>query len=360
LWDFGSFVASARAAREGLNPYGIYPLTLHVSLPGFESWNPNLNPPISALLFRAFDVADPAVSFRVWFWVSVACHLATVFLVLRCQRPPEPWAVAAWCLGLAGFWDTLFLGQIYVPLALAAAAAWFLLNRGASAWAGILIGIVAALKPNFLVWPVLLFLAGHRRPALAAFTTVLAISAVPAIIFGPEIYRQWFELIASDRERAFFLTNASLAGLVARAGAPGVVGLLLSVGLLGALAIWALWRKPGVVQASAFALVAALLASPLGWIHYTLFLIPVVASRWREPAVLFAAIPLLVPVPFIIDLFTAPAWVHLTAGSLYGWALVILLGALIATEWRTSREPLSRGGAGRDGPASPHRVSTPV
>src|SRR3954468_2306604 len=66
LWDFGSFVASGQAAAEGLNPYGVYPLTLHVELPGFESWNPNLNPPISALLFRAFDLAEPHLTFHTW------------------------------------------------------------------------------------------------------------------------------------------------------------------------------------------------------------------------------------------------------------------------------------------------------
>ena len=66
LWDFGSFVASGRAAREGLNPYGVYPLTLRVELPGFEAWNPNLNPPISALLFQLFDLADPEVTFEIW------------------------------------------------------------------------------------------------------------------------------------------------------------------------------------------------------------------------------------------------------------------------------------------------------
>src|SRR3712207_4336944 len=78
LWDFGSFVASGRAASEGLNPYGVYPLTLHVQLPGFESWNPNLNPPISALLFQLFDVADPHVVIWVWRWISVAFYAATV------------------------------------------------------------------------------------------------------------------------------------------------------------------------------------------------------------------------------------------------------------------------------------------
>jgi hypothetical protein len=33
LWDFGSFVESGRAAKQGLNPFGIYPLTFHVVLP---------------------------------------------------------------------------------------------------------------------------------------------------------------------------------------------------------------------------------------------------------------------------------------------------------------------------------------
>jgi hypothetical protein len=336
LWDFGSFVASARAAREGLNPYGVYPLTLHVSLPGFESWNPNLNPPISAILFRLFDLADPAVSFAVWFWISVACYVSTVLLVLRRQRPPQPLAVAVWAFGLAGFWDTLFLGQIYVPLVLAAAAAWFLLDRGGTIWPGILIGMVVAIKPNFLVWPVLLFLAGHRRPAMVAIATGLAVSAVPVAIYGPEIYRQWFELIASDRERAFFLTNASFAGLAVRAGVPAFA-LVLSAGLLGGLALWAFWCKPSRVRASGFGLLAALLASPLGWIHYTLFLIPVVVSHWNRPAMRAVALLLVIPVPFVIDQFTKPAWTQLTFGSVYAWALVICLGVLVATEWREQR-----------------------
>src|ERR687890_2318705 len=83
LWDFGSFVASGRAAAEGLNPYGVYPLTLRMELPGFESWNPNLNPPISALLFQAFDVADPYVTYQVWRWISVAVYAASLLLLVR-------------------------------------------------------------------------------------------------------------------------------------------------------------------------------------------------------------------------------------------------------------------------------------
>jgi hypothetical protein len=347
--DFGSFVASGRAAGEGLNPYGIYPLTLHVSFPGFEAWNPNLNPPISALLFRIFDWAPPETSFRIWWGVSVACYAATVFLLVRRYGREQPVVLALWALGLAGFWDTLVLGQIYLPLVLAGLGAWLLIERGSWAWAGVLIGLVVALKPNFLVWPALLFLAGHRRPALVSVAVAALISAIPLAVHGPEVYRQWLELVASDRDRAAFLTNASLAGLAARVGVPSL-GIALGAAILGVAAIWAVWRRPDPLRASAFGIVAALLASPLAWIHYTLFLLPVIASRWdRIPTRLVAAL-LLVPVPIIIRQFGTPVWVQASVGSLYNWALVLCLVMLIWEEVHRSAPHLA---SAQPGPASP-------
>lgn len=340
LMDFGSFVASARAAREGLNPYGIYPLTLHVVLPGFESWNPNLNPPISALLFRAFDWADPQVTFRIWWAVSVAVYGLTVLLLVRrgfAKSEGSKLVLALWAFGLAGFWDTLVLGQIYLPLVLAATAAWLLLERGEDVWAGVLIGVVIAMKPNFLVWPGLLFLSGHYRPALVAGAAAAAISAVPLLWLGPEVYRQWFELILSDRGRAAFLTNASLAGLAERAGLPAL-GLAASLLLLAGAALWALWRRPGAVPASAVGLLVSLLASPIAWIHYTLFLLPAFRAYWRWPLVRVAAALLLTPVPLILDQLGRPASIQATTGSVYGWALVLFLVALVGAEARVKQD----------------------
>jgi hypothetical protein len=338
LWDFGSFVASGRAAGEGLNPYGIYPLTLRVELPGFESWNPNLNPPISALLFQAFDVGDPYVTYQVWRWISLAVYAAAILLLVGgVGNRVEALVIAIWAFALAGFWDTLFLGQIYLPLVLAGVAAWLLLERGAGIWAGFLIGIVVAMKPNFLVWPVLLLLSGQHRSALAAFVTAGAISLIPLMIYGPDVYRQWFELVAADRGRALFLTNGSFAGLAARAGVPSF-GLVLGFLLLVGLAAWAWWRRPDVLTVSAMALLASILASPLGWIHYTLFLLPVIVMHWNRLPMRIVALLLIVPVPFIIDQLGKPTWVRLTIGSIYGWALVLCLAILIANEWRRIRE----------------------
>jgi hypothetical protein len=302
---------------------------MHVVLPGFDSFNPNLNPPVSALLFRVFDVADPQASLRVWWTISVGCYLAAlVLLVGRCGARRAV-LIALPALALAGFWDTLFLGQIYLPLVLAAVAAWLLLERGQGAAAGVLIGLVVAMKPNFLVWPVLLLLSRHYRPALVAFGVAAAISAVPLLAMGPEVYRQWFELIASDRERAAFLTNASLTGLAARAGM-SVVGLVLSAALLVALAAWALVRRPAALRASAFGLLASVFASPIGWIHYTLFLLPVFVRGWSSRAMRAVVLLLMVPVPFVVDQLGTSTLNQLTVGSVYGWALLLCLAVLVA------------------------------
>lgn len=210
LWDFGAFVTSGRAAAAGLDPYGIYPpLTPHVIFPGFESWNPNLNPPVSALLFQVLDLLQPTLSLRIWLAVSIVCYVAAVILLLRRYSSGlEAGLMAIWAFALAGFWDTLYLGQIYTPLVLACIIAWLRLEKGDHLFAGIMIGLLISMKPNFAVWPVLLLLAGYRLPSGVAIATAAAVGAVPLVIFGPGIYFDWLQLVAADGGRAVFLTNA--------------------------------------------------------------------------------------------------------------------------------------------------------
>jgi len=48
-------------------------------------------------------------------------------------------------------------------------------------------------------------------------------------------------------------------------------------------------------------LLLALLAAPIAGIHDTLFLLPLLVSRWRLPAMRMVALLLIVPVPFTTD-----------------------------------------------------------
>lgn len=325
LMDFGSFVASGQAAGRGLDPYGIYPLTFHVVLPGFEAWNPNLNPPTTLPLFQALAALPPEQGFRLWWASSALGYGAALWLLARRHGG----ALLPWAVALAGFWDTLVLGQVYLPLVLAAVAAWLALERGRDMWAGVLIGLVVAAKPNFAVWPALLLLAGHGRPALAAGITALALAVPPTLLYGPQVWGQWLHLVLTDADRAAFLTNASLSGVAQRLGVPAL-GTLASLGVLAGLA-WAVWRRRcDPMQASALALAGAILASPIAWVHYTLFLLPVFFTRPLTPPLLVAAAALVVPVPVVLRLLDAPAWVQASLGSLYGWAAVLCLVGVLA------------------------------
>ena len=96
------------------------------------------------------------------------------------------------------------------------------------------------------------------------------------------------------------------------------------------------------MEVSAVALVVALLASPIAWIHYTLFLLPILFWRWRLDGARLVAALLIVPVPFIIGQFGRSAWTQFTIGSVYNWALVLLLIVLLADELRRSGVPSFR------------------
>lgn len=341
LRDYGSFVASGRAAARGQNPYGIHPLTYHVVLPAFEVWNPNLNPPVSVPVFTLFDRVDPQQGFRRWWIVSLLSYAAAVLLLTRRYGAGRSWLLPLWAMALAGVWDTLALGQIYLPLVLAATGSWLLLERGRALAAGLLLGVVVAVKPNFAVWPLLLLVAGHWRPALAAAAAAAAISTVPLLIHGTAIYRQWIELVLSDSGRAAFLTNASLPGLAQRVGSSGSTALLLSAAVLVALAAWAMRRRPSPLWASAFGIVGGIVASPIAWVHYTLFLLPVFFWLHMSGPLLVSAALLVVPVPLMLRLLDAPLWQQLTGGSVYNWGVLCCVTGLAMARTRTA----VRGGA---------------
>jgi hypothetical protein len=332
LMDFGSFWASGEATTRGGDPYGIHPLTFHVVMPGFEAWNPNLNPPVALPLFQLFASFPPQAAFRAWWAVSLVGYALTLGLVLLAYRDrlgPERLLLGGlWALALAGFWDTLVLGQIYVPLAFASVLAFLLLRSGRPVLAGLAIGVLAAVKPNFLVWPALLLIAGHPRAALSAGATFAVLSAAPLLAYGPGVFRAWAAVIGDDPGRATFLTNVSIGGLLQRAGVEGA-GLPAGAALLGGLALWARVARPDRLQTSAVALAAALLASPIAWVHYALCLVPVFFEWPRNALLRCAGLLLLVPVPLVLELTDAGPALRATLGSLYGWSMVLCLVAVL-------------------------------
>lgn len=334
LLDFGSFVASGRAAAAGLNPYGVYPLTPVFRWGNISGPAVNLNPPVSVVVFQALARFDPSKAFRVWYGVSFGLYLAALALLVRAYPQYGGKMRVAWALSLWGFWNALLLGQIYVLMALAAVGAWLLLRRQRPLLAGVLIGGLIAVKPNFAVWPLLLLVGGYWSVALVSFATVGLLSVVPVLIYGPGIYAQWLAVLVTNAWIAY-PPNGSLFGLAARLGLPAL-GTIFSVALLAALVVW-VWRtRPGLAGISSLALVASLLASPIAWVGYTLVLLPIFFSRaWTYPSTI-AAVLWMVPESVIVANYGASPWRFVLFGFLYNLALLLVLASLLR-EARTER-----------------------
>lgn len=328
IYDFGTFVDSGRAAAEGRNPYLPGELAPSGTHHGERVALVNLNPPISVLAFELLARADPYVAFRIWHLASLVLFGCTLALLVRANRARATPLRIAWCLGLAGLWNAVRSGQVYVPLLVVCAGAWLALRARRTPVAGLLLGLLVAVKPNFALWPLLLLIGGEPLVAGIALGTAALLSAVPLVAYGPEIYLQWLRAIGAITWVAA-ATNASLPGLAARLGLPALAIPVSAVAVAGTLA-WALRRKRTVAALGAVGLIVSVLAAPAGWSAYFLLLLPAVTERPAPLAVRLGGALLVIPEPLVSELAEAPAWAPLRVllGSLYVIAACCMLWGL--------------------------------
>lgn len=322
---FGSFWASGWAASHGLDPYAIHSLTWITDLGIAEA---NMNPPTLLPLFQFFALFDAVAGARVWTLFSALLFIATAAALLADQRFACDRHQVAWVFLAPPLMSTLSLGQIYVLLFALGVGAWLLLKRNQGLAAGVLIGLLVAMKPNFAVWPALLFLCGHWRPAVSAGAAAAAVAALSLGLYGPEVYDQWLAAVAADRH-ILFATEVSITGYLTRLGLPGLA-LPVVATLLLAVAIWSWRRRFNVLDASALGIVVAILASPLAWVDYGLVLVPALLQRpWNRTFKIAAAMLVVPPVIPFLSMY-GPRWTVALGGALYFGAFCLLLAGFVA------------------------------
>lgn len=328
LLDFRSFVMAARSNDAGLNPYGVYPDLAQATFDNKEvdgvAYSPNLNPPVSLYLLTPLKDADPEVARNILRAASVGAFGLICTLLLQAYPHQRRPLFYIWLASLSAFWYTVSLGQIYVLLFLAALIGLRHLCRNESSLtAGLIMGAVVAIKPNFVLWPLFLLLARHHRGALAALATAAAISAVPLILEGPGIYESWLEA-SRNYSRTHLPINSSLIGSAARLGVNPAGYAVAAIVCLGC-AILVRQRRPGAEAASNLGLTAALLAGPLSWVGYTLFALPTLLQRrwqgWEWTAAFFLA----TPAWLLADIDSLPVLSTLIKPGTHIWGLIIIL-----------------------------------
>ena len=296
-YDFSLFYASGQAFLDGNPPYepGAVPeldIEPHI----------NRNPPIWLLLFAPLTQLSFWTAHAVMVAGVVVAYALNAVLLLRNGLASfrQPLTVL-WLAALTGFWRALGQAQTHVLLALVVTGAYFNLYRR-PILAGVLVGFLASSKPNYVIWPLFLFLAGGLRILVAsAITAALVVAASFAI--GPELPFDYVESMQGV-EAAPIAMNSSLASQIAKYG---ITGLEVPIAALIVLPLAVLvWRsRASLEDASGLALAAAPLASPLAWPAYSLFLLPVLFSRrWHHPELLAAGLLVipLSPLPIFREL----------------------------------------------------------
>ncbi len=338
LRDFGSFYASVFAWSHHLNPYLAYPLTfdIYLDIRGLFVRSVNLNPPISLYVLRPLVALGPIASRELWTLVSACLFCVCIILVVRANPNPALRTRILLALGMAGVWTTFLQGQVYMVLLLLTVVAWLSFRKNNFITAGIAIGLICALKPDFLIWPVLLILARHIKAGISALLTFATASMVP-IMFGNGalLYRQW--LAACRHYNGLETTGSSaIIAMFARLDPYlGIthhfrdVGFALTIIFLTAIT-WRVMRKaPDVFRVSEVALVATLLVGPISWVGYTVVLIPMLYERRLNALMRIGWVVLCIPF-FTVPRIAESSTMHfMILGSPYFYGLALIAAALM-------------------------------
>ncbi|MYT69716.1 MULTISPECIES: glycosyltransferase 87 family protein [unclassified Streptomyces] len=263
---------------------------------------PTTYPPFAALLFTPLTLLDiaslrtAATALNLALLVAFA-HLS-LLLVRRHARVEHALWVAAGAVWCEPVWTTLRYGQ--VNLLLAVLVLWDLTRRPGHRWAGVGIGVAAAIKLTPALFAVFLFCTGLAlaatrgawrpwlRAACVAAGTFTGVTALTAVVLPYDSRRFWTRTVfeASRVGHAEETANQSLRGVLARllhTDDPGLWWVLVAaaVGAAGiAVAVAAALRGR---QALAVVVCAttALLVSPVSWSHHWVWCVPLILLTWE-------------------------------------------------------------------------------
>lgn len=267
--DFGTFW---RAACVG-PLYSDDPLS--AVQPGSGARFRNLAPPhVHVLLWPLCGWPLP-VAYGVWLLANVA---ALVWTARLAARAGTTWRWWAWpiVLLLPPSVTLVATGQMTGLLTAAVAAAWWADRQGQAWRAGIWLGLVGAIKPFVGVIGLWWLARREWRAVVAAIGSSIASLALGLALFGRPNLDAWLRELDAVTWTDIVM-NASLWGLRQRGTVSHEV-ILVSIALVSGVTVWRM-RTADRDTGWALALTLALLISPVAWLYYAWFLLPVLMRQ---------------------------------------------------------------------------------
>jgi hypothetical protein len=311
--DLDTFVVSGKAASDGVyNPYSIPSLRYDIPLY-------NRNPPFSLLFFMPLSKYTTDQIFPMLYCISLILIVLSIILLYYFYNLKVPFEHVGVVLASSGLWIALSVGQIYVFLLFAIVLAWIFIKRQRYIYAGILIGFVIAIKPNFVIWAILLFVGGNYILAVASLMSALFFTLLPMPFLGLGAFTGWIEMnFSADKFGGLTLVeNGSILGVLNSVGLLWV-GYILVVLFFAGSALWVYFKRPDIETISRLSLSVSLLANPLAWNMWSIVLFPFYFTPKRNNWFVWSAILFMIPPPvlhFITENF--PSLKFFTMGTVY-------------------------------------------
>ncbi len=245
-------------------------------------------PPFAALVLSPLAIFDTSTTIVLFTQTSLLALAAAVWWLVLPLVNKYGWnALYVWALAVpAAFalkpvWLTIGIGQINLILLLLVLTD-FVLLYNKSRFAGIGIGLAAAIKLTPLLFIVYLASTRRWRATLTAAVTAAAATAVGFIVLPSASWYYFSDLIFNVKSISNMarVPNQSLAGLVARIDGVTVTPTLPWLALAIPVLIFAVWRARRLYSRGAdlagFTVVglATCLLSPISWNHHLVWIAP--------------------------------------------------------------------------------------
>lgn len=245
-------------------------------------------PPFAALLLAPLGLLPAPAGYALMTLGTLACVALTTWWLTA--RFPIHWYAFGIALPLVLVIEpirtTLSFGQINMLLVALILADLLVALPKARKWAGVGIGLAAAIKLTPALFIVYLFLSRRTRAALTATATAAGTTLLAALI-APNATRDfWLSALwdTSRVGRTDYTANQSLNGMLSRLFAPEKPPATLWIGLALAFAVVGLWRATMAARAGdeitglALTGLTAGLISPITWVHHLYWFVPAIVA----------------------------------------------------------------------------------
>jgi alpha-1,2-mannosyltransferase len=282
LFDLKIYIA---AEKWWLSGHSLYDFAQPDELQGSLSFT---YPPFAALLLAPLGLVPAPVGYALITLGTLACVAVTTWWLTA--KFPIHWYAFSLALPLVLVIEpirtTLSFGQINMLLVALIMADLLVALPKARKWAGVGIGLAAAIKLTPALFIVYLLLSRRTRAALTAMATAAGVTLLAALI-APNATRDYrFSALwdTSRVGRTDYTANQSLNGMLSRLFSPEKPPTTLWVGLALAFAVVGLWRATvaakGGDEITGLALtgLTAGLISPITWVHHLYWFVPAIVA----------------------------------------------------------------------------------